>query len=174
MRTDEYAILLQGCQVPPHRGGGNSESGTEVGSGNSTLTGKNLSNAKSTLFREHEVYALLVPVSSSFRCRSMSRSTNCIALWTNCIVQRFPFERNRAITNKIVDKRSHCRYIRATIAASCKSVQGNWGDSGVSGLTVWIERTPRRVQLARKFYFPGLYWEAVGPIHNPVRQEELR
>ena len=104
MRTDQYAIVLQGRQVSPHGRGRNPKSGAEVGSGNSALTGKNLSNAKSTLFCEHEClrspgWLSLVPIGGS-----------AAQLYLGC--ERFVSQKvsvgdtNRSETNNPIDKRA--------------------------------------------------------------------
>jgi hypothetical protein len=87
MRTDQYAILLQSRQVSPHRGGGNPQSSAEVGSGNGALTGKDLSNAKSALFCEHNVWLSWLPNLARI---GGSAAPIVFGMWTICTAKSVP------------------------------------------------------------------------------------
>jgi len=107
MRTDQYTISLERCQVSPYGRCGNPQSGTEVGSSNGALTGKYLSNAKSAFFREHDVYALLtsqpvrISVPTSLRIRN---SAAPILLGTSMIcIAKSESLQSQSIRNKQFD-----------------------------------------------------------------------
>lgn len=66
------------------------------------------------------------PSSVRGRCGKPSARTHCIAIWMICIPESRSLEaNNRTKTNKIVDKRSDCRYIRATGAVDRRFVESS-------------------------------------------------
>jgi hypothetical protein len=105
MRTDKYAISFQSCQVPPYGRRGNPQSGAEVGRCDSALTGKYLSNAKSALFCEHDVWCAPLPNvmrTGANQCAdSLPAGTNCI--WDADDLHRKSESReSKAIRNKTI------------------------------------------------------------------------
>src|SRR5580704_8489520 len=101
MRTDQNAILLQSRQVSPHGCGGDPQSSAKVGSGNGALSGKDLSNAKSTFFCKHECPRF---PGANRCCQTWRTSGSAIVLRqrTICIEKSAPWSA-QSIRNKQLD-----------------------------------------------------------------------